>query len=424
MAPPRADVVKGLHGTARDVWSAIMNYLLTPQPKDNTLRLPPSLAARIDAVTAIAASHADAVDREGRFPAEAIAALKDQKLMAVLVPEDFGGDGAPMLDAAELCYRLGRACGSAGMIYAMHLVKVACIVNHAQGNHWQEATLYRIAHEQLLLASSTTEGMGGGNVRASAAAIVNTDSGITLDRDASVISYGAYADGLVTTAKRAGGTDASDQVLAVFMKEDYDLQLTGGWDTLGMRGTCSTGFMLKARGLPDQVLPVPYARIHTQTMTPAAHILWSSVWAGVAAAAVTKAELFVRKVMRGSAGQLPPGAAHVGQAKSKLRVLRALLCDAVNRYEAAHRDDAVSASLEYQSAMALTKVEASELAVEIVMSCYRTCGLAGYRNDGDVSIGRHLRDVLSSPIMINNDRIGASMASAMLMSGVPSGLRA
>ncbi len=62
-------------------------------------------------------------------------------------------------------------------------------------------------------------------------------------------------------------------------------------------------------------------------------------------------------------------------------------------------------SLDYQSAMALTKVEASELAVQTVMSCYRTCGLAGYRNDGDVSIGRHLRDILSSPIMINNDRI-------------------
>jgi acyl-CoA dehydrogenase len=208
------------------------------------------------------------------------------------------------------------------------------------------------------------------------------------------------------------------------LKENYELELTGGWDTLGMRGTCSTGFKLKAKGLADQVLPVPYARIHVQTMTPVAHILWSSVWAGIAAAAVTKAELFVRKAMRGAAGQLPPGAAHVGQAKSKLRLLRALLTDAVDRYEAARLDDEKSASLDYQSAMALTKVEASELAVQIVMSCYRTCGLAGYRNDGDVSIGRHLRDILSSPIMINNDRITASMASAMLMSGVPGGLRA
>lgn len=401
-----------------------MNYLVTPVSKDFSQQLSGDLAARIDAVAAVAACHADAVDRDGRYPTEAMKSLKDQRLLSVLVPRRLGGEGATMADAAEVCYRLGRACGSTGMIYAMHLVKVACIVNHYEGNAWQEALLQRLAARQLLLASSTTEGMGGGNVRASAAAISSDGLKISLVRDASVISYGAHADGLVTTAKRAEAADASDQVLAVFLKQDYELELTGGWDTLGMRGTCSTGFKLKAQGLADQVLAVPYARIHVQTMTPAAHILWSSVWAGIAAAAVTKAELFVRKAMRGTVGQLPPGAAHVGHAKSKLRLLSALLTDAVDRYEAARLDDEKSGSLDYQSAMALTKVEASELAVQIVMSCYRTCGLAGYRNDGDVSIGRHLRDILSSPIMINNDRITANISSAMLMSGVPEGLRA
>ena len=39
------------------------------------------------------------------------------------------------------------------------------------------------------------------------------------------------------------------------------------------------------------------------------------------------------------------------------------------------------------------------------MSAMRACGLSGYRSDGDFTLGRHLRDVLSSPIMINNDRI-------------------
>ena len=150
---------------------------------------------------------------------------------------------------------MGRACASTGMIYAMHLVKVACIVNHGMGVDWQENVLKRLLSEQLLFASSTTEGMGGGNVRSSAAPIVQeADGSISLTRDASVISYGEYADGLVTTARRSEGADDSDQVLAVFMKEDYEMSLTGGWNTLGMRGTCSTGFMLKARGLPQQVL--------------------------------------------------------------------------------------------------------------------------------------------------------------------------
>ncbi len=400
-----------------------MNYV--PSPRQN---LKPgdghgSLTGRTAAAAVVALKHATDVDAAGRFPAEAIMTVKEQRLMGILVPSALGGEGARVSDAAEVCYALGRACASAGMIYAMHMVKVACIVNHGRGNAWQEAILRRLDSEQLLFASSTTEGMGGGNVRSSASAIHHDGGHISLERDASVISYGAYADGVVTTARRAAASDASDQVLAVFMKEDYDLALTGGWDTLGMRGTCSTGFKLTARGIADQILNVPYDRIHTQTMTPVAHLLWSSVWAGIAAAAVQKAEFFVRKAMRGGNGQTPPAAARLGEAKSKLRLLRAMLSEALDRYEACHDDERAATGLDYQTAMALTKVDASELAVETVMSCYRTCGLAGYRNDGDVSIGRHLRDILSSPIMINNDRITGSMAGAMLMSGVPQTIR-
>ena len=69
------------------------------------------------------------------------------------------------------------------------------------------------------------------------------------------------------------------------------------------------------------------------------------------------------------------------------------------------------------------KVEASELAVATVMSTMRACGLAGFRNDGDFSVGRQLRDVLSAPLMINNDRILTNIASASLMSAVPATLR-
>jgi len=64
-----------------------------------------------------------------------------------------------------------------------------------------------------------------------------------------------------------------------------------------------------------------------------------------------------------------------------------------------------------------------ELAVAIVLSALRACGLSGYRNDGDFTIGRYLRDVLSSPIMINNERILANTGASALMTGVPESLQ-
>ena len=110
-------------------------------------------------------------------------------------------------------------------------------------------------------------------------------------------------------------------------------------------------------------------------------------------------------------------------AKMTLTKLRAIIAANLESYAARERDERALSSIDFQSSINLLKVEASELAVAAVLHAMRACGLSGYRNDTDVSIGRHLRAVLSAPIMINNDRILASMGSATLMSAVPVSLR-
>jgi len=381
------------------------------------------LAGRTEAVAATAATHAAAVDRDARFPHEALAAARSQRLLGIMVPHHLGGEGAGIGDVVDVCYRLGRACASTAMIYAMHQTKVALVTRHGRGSAWHERLLRRLCDEQLLLASSTTEGQGGGDVRKSAAPIVAQGSRIALERDATVISYGEQADAIVTTARRSPEASASDQVLVVFVKDDYSLKRLVGWDTLGMRGTCSSGFKLRAAGEPDQVLPHAYEKIHLHTMLPVAHMTWSGAWTGIAAGAVERARLFVRDAARRGDGRLPPGAAHLTRADASLRTLRALVASAVQRFEAIATDEDALEAVDFQTAMNLLKVNASELAIATVMSSLQACGLTGYRNDGDFSIGRHLRDVLSSPIMINNDRILANVTTASMLSPVPASLR-
>jgi acyl-CoA dehydrogenase len=325
---------------------------------------------------------------------------------------EFGGDGASISDIADMCYTLGRACGSAAMIFAMHQTKIACLVRHGVGSSWHEKFMRRVASEQLLLASSTTEGQNGGNIRFSSAAVERMGTEISLVRDATVISYGAQADGIITVARRADDAAGSDQVLLAITQDNYTLEPTVEWETLGMRGTCSSGFRLKVTASAEQIFPEKYEKIHAQTMTPVAHLCWSSVWAGIAAAAVDRAQLFTRKAARASRGEMPPGAAHFTAARMTLMKLRAVITSSLDTYTAHERDERVLSSLDFQSSINLLKVEASELAVATVMHAMRGCGLAGYRNDGDFSVGRHLRDVLSAPIMINNDRILANIATA------------
>ena len=119
---------------------------------------------------------------------------------------------------------------------------------------------------------------------------------------------------------------------------------------------------------------------------------------------------------------MPPGAAHLTRAGASMRTLRSVIVSALQRFELA-ADPVALESVDFQTGMNLLKVQASELAVATVMSAMRACGLSGYRNDGEFSVGRHLRDVLSSPIMISNDRIIANVGTASLLSGAPASLR-
>ena len=380
------------------------------------------LKDRTARVAAVAALHADEVDRAGRFPSEAINAARAFGLLGVMAPRSLGGEGLSLSEVVDVCYTLGRSCAATAMVYAMHQVKVACVVRHGMGSAWHEAFIRRLVRDQLLLASSTTEGAGGGNVRSSEAPIERDGDRITLERAASVISYGEKADVVVTTARRCADSIASDQVLAVFMRGDYSLERNMEWDTLGMRGTCSAGFTLRAQGLAAQILPVPYETIHAQSMVPAAHLLWSGAWAGIAAAAVERSRKYLRKAMKGG-GDMPPSAPYFTRANASLRALRALIATMLDRYEAIADDPEALEAFDFQSEINLLKVDASELAVSAVMSALRCCGLSGYRNDSDVSIARHLRDILSSPIMINNDRILASVAGTALLGEVATSIR-
>ena len=70
------------------------------------------LKARALAAAEVAAKFADAVDREGRFPREAFDAIREQKLLGLLIPDALGGEDASAADVVDVCYILGRACAS------------------------------------------------------------------------------------------------------------------------------------------------------------------------------------------------------------------------------------------------------------------------------------------------------------------------
>lgn len=360
----------------------------------------------------VVAAHAEAVDREARFPREAVAALKAERLLGAMVPIELGGEGATLGEVAEMAHALGRHCGSTAMVFAMHQIQIACLVRHGLTAPFQRGLLARIAAEQLLLASATSEAGVGGDVRSSVCAVERTGERVRLTKNAIVISYGEQADGILATARRAPDAPPADQVLVVALRGDYRLERTSNWDAMGMRGTCSDGFWLHVEAPADRLLPEAYAEISERTMLPVTHILWSALWSGIAAAAVGRARGFLRAAARRRPGEPPPGAPRLVEAVSRLQAVRATIVDGARRLEAAGTGGPLPMGL----ALALNNLKTwtSRHCLRAAEDALLVAGIAGYRNDSPWSVARPLRDLLSAQIMINNDRIAASSASLLL----------
>ena len=377
------------------------------------------LNAGVVSAASVAAEHADDVDTQARFPHEAIAAFRKERLLGLLVPVAAGGPGATLADTVSVCRSLGQACGSSALIYAMHQIQVACLVAGASDSRWQRAFLERVAHEQLLLASVTSEVGIGGNIRSSLCAPDYGRDRITLTKRSSAISYGEHADALLVTARRDRDAAASDQILIVAEKHDVTLTETSRWNTLGMRGTDSKAFDVTLSAFPDQILAVPFGDVAQHTMLPTSHILWGAVWLGIAADAAEKARAYLRVQAQGNPGVLPPGALRFEKAASLLAAMRSRLDGAVADYDASQAADQQALPLRFLADVNGLKVALSELALEVVQQAMMICGISGYKYGTPYSIGRHLRDLNSAPLMVNNDRIATNTATLLIAQRAP-----
>lgn len=362
----------------------------------------------------VAAVHAADVDREARFPKETLDALAQARLLGALVPIELGGLGHDLGAAAVVVRELARHCASSAMVLAMHHIQVACLARHGRTEALQHL-LRRVASEQLLLASATTELGIGGDTRTSGCAVDADDAGeFTLTKQAPVISYGEYADVVLATARRDPEAPSGDQVLVACERARLNLTPLSDWDTLGFRGTCSRGFTLEASGHVDLICADPFADISSQTMLPVSHLLWSSLWLGLAEEASWRAQRFVQKAARRDPGGTPPGATRLAELLVVRQQLVASVESLLARYLAIHDEPDETGAIDFMVEVNALKISASTLVVDVIGRAMLVCGIAGYREDSEFSLGRLLRDAHGAAVMVNNDRIAGNTARLAL----------
>jgi alkylation response protein AidB-like acyl-CoA dehydrogenase len=206
--------------------------------------------ARAEALAQIIAAQAAAHDADDSFVADAYAQLKAEGFFKALVPVEFGGGGADVAEICQVIRRLGAACGSTALAFAMHshLVAVAAWRWRKQGAP-TEGLLKRVAAEDLVLVSS-----GGSDWLASGGQAVKVEGGFKVTAR-KAFSSGCLAGDLLVTSAVWDDPEAGPTVLhfAVPLKA-AGVEIAPTWRTLGMRGTGSHDVVLTEVFVPDAAI--------------------------------------------------------------------------------------------------------------------------------------------------------------------------
>jgi acyl-CoA dehydrogenase len=304
------------------------------------------------------------------------------------------------------------------MVFAMHQIQVATIVRHLADSAYFEDYLRRLVDEQRLIASATSEVGTGGDMSKSIAALTPVEGAPdrrSFEKQGPTVSYGGHADDLLTTLRAHPDAQPGEQVAVLHAASETTLEQTGTWDPLGMRGTCSPGFVVRAEVDAQQALPTPFSTIATETMVPISHLLWAHVWLGIATDAFDRARAFVRAAARRAPGEPVPQAVKLSHTLTELSLLRSTVHSALDAFLAADEDHECLSTMAIALQFNNLKLAASEQAPRVCQSAMAVGGIVAFKNDTPFSVGRHLRDSMSAALMVANDRIHQTNAGLLLI---------
>jgi alkylation response protein AidB-like acyl-CoA dehydrogenase len=168
---------------------------------------------------------AAAIDREGRFPAEALKALAAVDLLGLLVPEEYGGAGGSMWQYVLVVEEIARGCASTAATY-MTQAHCAVPIMLAGDQEQKERWLPALARGEAIGAIALTEPEAGSDLASLTTRARGIRDGYVLNGTKMFITNGGHAD-VICVLARTGGT-AAKRPLTFLLVDGKSAGLTRG----------------------------------------------------------------------------------------------------------------------------------------------------------------------------------------------------
>ncbi|ANS73779.1 acyl-CoA dehydrogenase [Paenibacillus yonginensis] len=366
--------------------------------------------AQVDMVSELAALFAGRAakqDREGSFPFENFADLKEAGYLKLTIPKAYGGDEISLYEMVMLQERLAYGDGSTALAVGWHLGQV---LHLRTSRKWPEelfAAFCRssVEHGTMINSFASEAATGspsrGGKPETTA---VPAEGGWLITGRKTFSTLSPILDRFVVTAYIP-----DEDAMSEFLVERTDkVEIVETWDTLGMRGT----------GSHDVVLNGAFAPAANRITSKGAddgggwllHI--PACYMGIALAARDYALNFARTYQPNNLNEpirsLPSVQHQIGQMESELRTARSLLYATADRW-----DKEPASRTELKPDLGLAKYIVTNHAIKVVDLAMRIVG--GTSLSRNLPLERYYRDVragLHNPPMENT--IIQTLAAAAL----------
>ena len=358
--------------------------------------LDPMIATARDVAQSVTARHADADDRDARWPAETMRALADAGLLGLTAPRAVGGLEAGMQGLVAVSEALARESASAGLCFGMHCVGTAVIAAKATDAQ-RECYLRPIARGQHVTTLALSEPGTGAFFFYPETVLARDGAGYMVDGTKSFVTNGSHADSyVVSTAPLADEGDEGQFNCVLVDRDRPGLAWLDAWAGLGMRANDSRTLRLEGvRVSADHLLGDVGDQLWYvfEVVAPYFLMAMSGTYLGVAQAAFDEARAHVGTRRYAHSGELlgsAPVVAHrLGDLWTRLESTRQLV------YAAAAQGDAGAADA--LPAVLASKAAAGDTAVHLANEAMTLCGGAAYRDNS--RLARILRDARAAHVM-------------------------
>jgi alkylation response protein AidB-like acyl-CoA dehydrogenase len=339
--------------------------------------------------------HADDVDRQGRWPGESLAALRESGLFGLTVPTLFNGAAEGPRTFAAVTRILAEQCASTAMIYLMHVCGVQTILA-AQAFALREELLHSVAAGRHLTTLAFSEKGSRSHFWApvSQAAVDGNTHRISAEK--SFVTSAGQADSYIVSTRSAGAAEPTTTTLYYVPRDAPGLTTSGPWNGLGLRGNASAPMRLERVAVPAS------HRLSGEgdgfasmmnTVLPWFQLGSSAVAVGIARAATegTRRHLLDARLE------------HLGQPLAALPNLRARLAQmqiaadtqqAFLEHVADQMENPGPATLR---TLLESKAAAAEAALAVTDLAMRTCGGAAFSRN--LTVERNFRDARAGSVM-------------------------